>query len=467
VGCRDATNLHVRLIERVSTLVLWQLAVAVVACTQPAASDSAIVADANHGNPDLREAGLDCVPSWKPIDECSCVPTPCAGCSGTLDESDGCGHSRQVVCHPPALCDRPCCAGTCCPPAQRCDPVVDRCVSPRLKGCHFNPLNDLGGAWENWFHDNPTVRTQVLSELDALRTKTGVNFIYLMPSAGRIGWPASELQTARGVRTLASYADFVNEAWTRGVRVGLSLNTHCIVSNAYAESRNSPHIGGTSEWWPRCSEDNVAESVSWYSAVIASIEAQVTDTQGIAFWEMSGNPAWGAAELPMWSCSGIEAGVQAFVSAVWPAFTQMTGRPKAVTAVVPIPGQACAGYTALSNFLVWTAGQPRPDYLLLASSPLIDVPTVLQIVGAQSSGRIMLGDFKWSPSDPFNPAGMPQLDVAQQQIGFVHTHGLGGWWFWAYRDGAGLAGIRDSSSTGLGGWKDDVAAVIATDTALP
>ena len=74
-----------------------------------------------------------CSPSWVDISPCDCSPDACSGCSGTKQQSDGCGHNRQVTCSLPA-------SG--CPAGQTCDSqglCVIQVTNPVLSGDHPDP----------------------------------------------------------------------------------------------------------------------------------------------------------------------------------------------------------------------------------------------------------------------------------------------------------------------------------------
>ncbi len=74
--------------------------------------DAATCRDGCAGRDAGRDAEWDaCSPVWVDVSPCDCSPSACRGCSGTKEQADGCGHTRQVSCNLPR-------AG--CPAGQVC-----------------------------------------------------------------------------------------------------------------------------------------------------------------------------------------------------------------------------------------------------------------------------------------------------------------------------------------------------------
>ncbi len=86
----------------------------------------------------------DCVPDWVDITACDCTPTECLGCDGTLQQSDGCGNTRNVGCHLDATgCVTLCCGGICCQAGQVCH--QDACCTIDCAGRDCGP-DGCGGS---------------------------------------------------------------------------------------------------------------------------------------------------------------------------------------------------------------------------------------------------------------------------------------------------------------------------------
>ncbi len=257
-----------------------------------------------------------------------------------------------------------------------------------------------------------------------------------------IGWPADGIDP----NAYWSLATLVNMAQARGLQVGISLNTHCVVSNAYAVTGGliDSHIGARrtlthteAGGWRGCSDQSMEDSKRWYQAVIQNVEKIIQQTGGskeaIAFWELSGNPENGASEIPMWdnnpwlydrfnsATKKTYPGIATFVKNVWPYFKNLTTRPTAVT-VLPIASAVNSSPTdisALTNFQYWTQWalpKTQPDYYIFTSSPALPLTTILQHAPAS---KIILGDLKWqqSPVDTiYNPQRLNATQVLNDQF---------------------------------------------------
>lgn len=332
-------------------------------------------------------------------------------------------------------------------------PAFSNVVDP-LRGVMFNPeayngSANIGMAWEIWF-SNPNsdiLRASISREMDGLVENTHVNFLYIQVTPVLSGWPKSNINP----EFISSLSGFVNLAWTKGLRVGIALNTNCVISDTYARAAGIPSRTGFSS----CSDSNVQEAQAWYTDIITVVESQLKDREAVAFWEMGGSYRFANAETDIWNgapelndrtINGKSyPGTLSFVRQVWPIFAKATKRPTAFTfhhlpPNVIAPGSSTDN-SALYNFQSMRL-HPDPGYYIFTSAPTLPLPEILSRVGA---GKVILGDMKWQdiPANRlYNPDRTRSAQVVRQQLSWVDSNGLAGWWVWAYRDENGIPGLR-------------------------
>lgn len=90
-----------------------------------------------------------CTPNWVDSGQCSCTRSRCGSCTGTKEQTDGCGHTRQVACClAPSGCPGPCCDGTCCASGQVCsgNPFNPCCTGSPVT-CGWSLVSTVSGSF--------------------------------------------------------------------------------------------------------------------------------------------------------------------------------------------------------------------------------------------------------------------------------------------------------------------------------
>lgn len=355
----------------------------------------------------------------------------------------------------------------------------------KFKGFFFNPkaINgndvDINIAWQLWLTRDSEIEASVQKELLDLINKVRPTHIHLMIGANLVGWPAKDIDP----HALWSLSYLINMAWAQGVQVGLSLNTHCFVNQNYAEviGQTGPkqYIGAPYGELPACPKDNIRAAKAWYRAMIKGVENKIVDKRAIAYWEFSGNPYKGMAEIPLWDFSPwtedvedpqtgqIYPGVATFVSEVFTYMKTQTTRPTAIT-VLPVPlepyTQDSTDISSISNLKdILGDSSNYPDYFIIGTGSNIPIHRIIQEIPQE---KIILGDFFWKqyPHAPeYNPSQFSAEEIAKRNFDYVRDLNLAGYYVWGYRDDKEVFDMAEGIRRYDNSWKEPLTSMFIHD----
>ena len=360
----------------------------------------------------------------------------------------------------------------------------------KLRGAYFNPQIRPSESYFPWLRHYDKFRSEVNKELVDLVDKTGINFICIQlliadtmkDRAAAPHWGPAIADWA-DTSALDHLVAFLGYCHTLGVSVEIDLANNMWIPFTVDRAN---HIANR-EWWPKPSATPWVESVTWYTQVIEYVERKTRHPESIAFWDMFANYQFGGAEPILWDmfhCPDVTRWTEAFVKHVWPAFRKAGRRPKGAPIMLPILSNSdywlkrspMDRISAVSNLKRWLVDDLKmpPDYWVMTtylnSDPATDgfcyLKAVVDILGRENAGRIISTDFK-GPGHDLSDAivdtrGMTGAEMLKWHFDKVDEYGLGGWWFWSYRDTAtDRTGIRDVH----GRWKESLVDVIRQRTA--
>lgn len=347
-----------------------------------------------------------------------------------------------------------------------------------IRGVAFEPLVSPwpGDYWLNAYdHEYPgggTVRDQVIEDLGELAAETGLTHLWVGLSANNhLDWPVPD-----GAQ-LERIASFVDDARDAGFKVVFNIGNpyqvrRCKIPDPLPPGSMVPVCGyqadpvacllpnGFELYWdvPDCTDDSVILSKRWYRAVIEGIESRLQGDpiERVAVYEVGGLYSLPfATEINALRDSDIFLQeVQHYLDQVIPYLQTVTEVPIGISLLPD------ASYDYLDNLLAVVPIE-EIDYLDVSSDGSLDPEEMIErIGGTEYAGKLILSDFLVTATTP------SQCEAIQDHIVEVREHGLGGWWYWLYRDRAHdpghvrSLGLRDLSDTG--GWRQEAADLIAS-----